>query len=819
MTYLSCAAPGLAATTPPDATRAQGAVLLVRVVDAVGVPVVKADVLVQRRDSAELPRPVLPTVDGRFRVEALPAGDWLITAVAPARAPLTQDVRSAGTGLLEVTITLARPQFTEHVTVESSGRLDDTATRLPATLHATPRSVSIIDSRRMRDQDFRGVNDTLAYVPGMSVNSYRQGGYHFYSRGFRMQPDDTRIDGFAGLNASGGFGSTLFGVEQAVMLRGPAGLLYGPSGSPGGLVNLVSKKPLDVPQTTLDLRLGTYAGNGVGVGDRGTMSTDIDTSGPVSRDGRVLYRALATLENASYFTRGVEDRNRFLNGSMTFRLDGRGRYAVTPFVQSMRAHRPAGGGIVISPSTSLSTSDGVIGPVNTADLTPLDVNFSSGGRVDETLMTGLDVRARPNDRTSLNAAYRFIGFDTDIDQFTPQANAAQLVSTGTISRVHSRSRTERRTHSASLNGSYELGGQRGWKSLVQVGMQTRWADTRATTPAGALPGAQSPIDIYTGLAPRLVPDYPPLATGAWSMNTYWHSYLQNRTSLGDGRWVATLGLGYGENRVAAGPVRSSDVMPNAALVFNATQRIALYGSYATSYNPTDPGAEDVAGRRNAFAPTTGRNNEVGMKVDLPGRRSSMTLSLFKNDVSNGLVQSGPADLNPNGNRYFVEAGTRRSTGVELSADAQPWQDLRVSGSVSYLDAIYTGEGPASASATLALPGSRAEKSPAWSWSTWSRYERAEGRLAGLGGGLGVIWQGSRFGGNGARTASAPDPLLLPAFLRVDASLAYRFNEHVDLGMHVENLTDAVVLVSGTVGSSLEIAAPRALMFRVGYRWQ
>lgn len=198
------------------------------------------------------------------------------------------------------------------------------------------------------------------------------------------------------------------------------------------------------------------------------------------------------------------------------------------------------------------------------------------------------------------------------------------------------------------------------------------------------------------------------------MNTYWHSYLQNRTSLGDGRWVATLGLGYGENRVAAGPVRASDVMPNAALVFNATQRIALYASYATSYNPTDPGAEDVAGRRNAFAPTSGRNNEVGMKVDLPGRRSSMTLSLFKNDVSNGLVQSGPADLNPNGNRYFVEAGTRRSTGVELSADVQPWQDLRVSGSVSYLDAIYTGEGPASASATLALPGSRAEKSPVWS---------------------------------------------------------------------------------------------------------
>ena len=572
-----------------------------------------------------------------------------------------------------------------------------------------------------------------------------------------------------------------------------------------------------MPQTTVDLRMGTYAGNGVSFAERGTMSTDIDTTGPLTSDGRVLYRGLITLENADYFTQGVEDRNRFFNGSLTFRLDRQGRYAVTPLVQYMRARRPAGGGIVISPSTSLSTNDGAIGPLNTADLTPLDVNFSSGGREDETLMTGVDLRARPTDRTSLNAAYRFIGFDTDIDQFAPQVNNTQLVNTHTVSRVHSRSITERRTHNADVNGSYEVRGGRGWRSLTQVGVQARWADTRGTTPAGAVPGPQSPIDIYTGEAPRLVPNYPALVTGAWSMNGYWNTYVQNRTSLADGRWVATLGLGYGENRVADGPARRSDLMPNAALVFNATSQWAIYGSFATSYNPTDPGAENAAGERNAFAPTTGSNTEGGIKYDLANRRASLTLSVFRNEVSNGLVQSGPADLNANGNRYFVEAGTRRSEGVEFSAEVQPMRDLRVIGSVSYLDAIYTGEGPDSAAATLAIPGSRAEKSPVWSWSTWSRYQRSEGRLAGLGGGLGLIWQGDRFGGNGARTAAAPDPLLLPAFMRVDASLTYRLNERIDIGLNVENLTDEAIFVSGTVGSSLEIAAPRTLMFRIGYR--
>ena len=110
----------------------------------------------------------------------------------------------------------------------------------------------------------------------------------------------------------------------------------------------------------------------------------------------------------------------------------------------------------------------------------------------------------------------------------------------------------------------------------------------------------------------------------------------------------------------------------------------------------DPAAEDVDGRRNAFAPTTGRNVEAGAKYDLPDQRAALTLSVFRTEVSNGLVQSGPADLNPNGNRYFMEAGTRRSRGVEASADVQATRDLHVTGSVTWLDAIYTGEGPASA---------------------------------------------------------------------------------------------------------------------------
>ena len=56
-------------------------------------------------------------------------------------------------------------------------------------------------------------------------------------------------------------------------------------------------------------------------------------------------------------------------------------------------------------------------------------------------------------------------------------------------------------------------------------------------------------------------------------------------------------------------------------------------------------------------------------MGLAGRPGSWTLAVFHNEVDNGLVQSGPGDLNPNGNRYYVAAGTRRAT--RRRADDRP----------------------------------------------------------------------------------------------------------------------------------------------------
>ncbi|MBX7219873.1 MAG: TonB-dependent receptor [Blastocatellia bacterium] len=762
------------------------------------------------------------TERGTYSFTNLAKGTYTVLVERSGFAPSNQQVQlESQAGSLD--FLLAPAPLSDVITVSDTATAIESTLKLSTTLHETPRAITIIGAERIREQNFKSVVDAFAYVPGVAVNSFRTGGYHFYARGYRMLPEETRVDGFVGINAGGRYGASLFGVEQAVLLRGPAGLQYGSSGSPGGFINLITKKPQELRTTRIDFQFGGYAGNGRGFGDGMSGNVEIDSTGALLSNQRILYRTLAKLENSNYFTNHVLDRNRYFQTALTFKLDSLGKYTLTPLVQWTRFNRPAGGGIVISPSTSLSTNDKANGPINLKDLSPLGVNLSAGGGIDQTLQAGFDFRANPTLRWKASLGYRFIGLDTFIDQFTPQvstpAQIAQLLKNQTVERTQTKSDTERGYHNFDFTTSYEVPTNGWWKNMVQVGAYSRLARTRVTVANGPVPGPQSPINIYTGQAVKpLVFNYPTLRYGNPTDTTFWNTYVQNRTALANNKVVVTFGLSYGQNHQSGIAVRKSDLIPNFSLVYNVTRELSLYGSYATSFNPTDPDAEDLTGRKGTFGPIIGRNYEFGAKYDLPSRRASISASYFHNRLDNSLVQSGPNDFNANGNRYFVQAGGRRSRGVEVTTEVQPFRDLRVIGSFSYLDAIYEGGGPASAAPTTAIPGSRAEKSPRWSYSVWNRYDRSEGKFKGFGAGLGIVWQDERLGGNGARTPSAPDPLLLPAFTKVDAALYYRLNERVDFGVNFENLFDKVIFVSGTVGSNLEIAAPRTITFRTGFRF-
>ena len=766
--------------------------------------------------------------NGEFTFGEIPFGKYQLTVVKEGFAEVNRTITlDAASGNADTT--LAAGTFSEAVTVvmDSAEAAVDSTLKSGESIHNTPRSLSVIGQTRLREQNLRQVSDVLNYVPGTTQNSYRNGSYHFYSRGYRMSPDDTRLDGFVGINVgSGGFGASMFGIEEAVVLRGPASLLYGQTASPGGLINLISKRPQESYFTRFDIRTGGYSGNGVSLGERPMLGIDLDSTGTLTKNGRILYRGLATVENMNYFTANTRDKNRYVNGSLLFKLDREGRYVLTPSAQYTRYFRPYGGGIVASPSTSLSASltpanDPVGSGINTNDLSPLDVNLFGGRRIEKTGWYGLDFRGVPSEKLRVNAAYRSVSFDTDINSFTPQASSAaqitQLRTLFTVSRVQAKSITERRLNNFNGDASYEWISTPRWRNTTQVGVYSRILDSRTTAALGALPAAQSPINIYTGIAASpLVDNYPSLTFGAWGRDIIWNTFVQNRTSVAGGKLNFAVGLNYGQQKPTTGATRKSGFIPNASIVFNATPELAIYGSYSTNYNPVDPNLENAAGQIGAFDPTIGKSYEVGAKYDLLNRRVGLTLAIFQNQIENALVQSDIGVLNTNNNRYYIPSGTRRSRGAEFTGEFQVRHDLNVKAGVSYTSALYLGLPSGVTVSSSPIPNSWAEKTPRFSYNFYTRYDRREGSLKGFGAGLGVIWQGKRIGSNGGRTFASPDPLVLPSFTRVDTALFYRVNRFLDLGLNVENLFDQLIFVNATVGSSIELAAPRTATLRTTF---
>ena len=71
--------------------------------------------------------------------------------------------------------------------------------------------------------------------------------------------------------------------DRFEVIKGPSTIFLAADGSPGGVVNKITKSPLSTPETSLTVQTGLFEGN----------HADFDTTGPVTSDGKLLYRIIA----------------------------------------------------------------------------------------------------------------------------------------------------------------------------------------------------------------------------------------------------------------------------------------------------------------------------------------------------------------------------------------------------------------------------------------------------------------------------------------------------------------------------------------------
>lgn len=114
-------------------------------------------------------------------------------------------------------------------------------TKTDTPIAKTPQSISVVPRDQMEDQAVRSVAEALRYSAGV-VTEYRgDSNLHdeTFLRGYFYVP--RYLDGLPyGTGSLGQIDPYL--LERVEIMRGPSSVLYGQA-NPGGLINLVSKKP------------------------------------------------------------------------------------------------------------------------------------------------------------------------------------------------------------------------------------------------------------------------------------------------------------------------------------------------------------------------------------------------------------------------------------------------------------------------------------------------------------------------------------------------------------------------------------------------
>jgi iron complex outermembrane receptor protein len=167
----------------------------------------------------------------------------------------------------------------------------------------------------------------------------------------------------------------------------------------------------------------------------------------------------------------------------------------------------------------------------------------------------------------------------------------------------------------------------------------------------------------------------------------------------------------------------------AGLAYLFDNGVSPYVSYSTSFSPQI--GTDAAGQ--AFQPTTGTQEEAGVKYKIPNANVLLTAALF-NITQNNVLRTDPDNL-----AFQISTGQVQSRGLELEANAAVATGLNVTAAYTHLNVKITrGDDDTTGNWFSGIPND--------AFSAFAKYTVQPGsRLAGLGIGMGVRYIGSSYG--------------------------------------------------------------------------
>ena len=648
----------------------------------------------------------------------------------------------------------------------------------------TPQTVNVVPAQVLRDQQPRNLDDALGNISGITqANTLGSTQDAVMLRGFGDNRNGSIMRDGMPVVQGRALNST---AERVEVLKGPSSLLYGIQ-DPGGVVNVVSKKPEQVQATSLTARGSTY-----GDGKNGSGG-NLDTTGPIGDSG-LAYRLIVDHEDEDYWRNYGTHRETLVAPSLAW-------YGDTTNVVFAYEHReflsPFDRGTAINPKTNH--------PLDIPATRRLDEPFNNmEGRSD---LYRLEVDHDLNDDWKAHFGYSWNRETYDASQ----VRVVKVNTNGTLTRSMDGTQgalTTDRFATTSLEGKVKVAGMQ--HDLV-FGLDDEYrkihrADLIRQAPRGTF-NYNNPV-YGNEVAGTTVSAPDSNQTDLLRSDSV---FFQDAIHLND-QWILVGGARYqmydqyagkGVPFTANTDGNGQKWVPRAGLVYRYSDELSFYGSYTESFKPNSTIAP-LANKtvlNGSLQPEESKAWELGTKFDLPGRITA-SAALFTIDKRNVLVQVGEGLTS----EYSV-AGKVRSRGLELDASGQLTDKWSLIGSYAYTDAEVT-EDPK-------LKGNRLQNVAKSTGSLSAVYDF--GSI--LGGDQLRVGAGARYVGE--RAGDAANSFELPSYTVADVFASYDTRlegQKVKFQLNVKNLFDRTFYTSSvntqfvSMGDARQVSVSSTLTF-------
>ncbi len=670
----------------------------------------------------------------------------------------------------------------------------------------TPQSISIVTKDQMRAQNAESLNQILRYSAAVVPETRGATASRLDQLTIRGFAPATYLDGLRMPSSRDALPQKdAFDLERVEVLRGPASVLYG-QGTPSGVINMVTKRPLDTPFHEVGVEYGTF----------NKKRTTFDLSGPIDDQGVYSYRVAGLFDDADGQVEHTETRRQSLSSAFTWRPDEDtsltllGHFQKDPKGASYGSV-PAWGSVLHSPTGR-----------------KIDVDFYDGEKNFE-----------KSDREYYSLGYAFEHHFNDV--WTVRQNARYLRAEGIYrSLYNSNLQADYRTSNRSTIATdvdmdaYTLDNQ--VQAKFDTGplqhtllMGLDYQNTSTDTKQGY--GAGPTLDIFDPVygAPVATPAF---ITDATSRSEQTGVYLQEQMKWD--KWVLLLGGRYDwastdstTKTIKTGAKSKSSLDSKAftgriGLVYLFDNGLAPYASYSESFNPQS--GTGFGG--SVFKPTEGKQYEIGIKYQPPGSNSFITAAIFDLRQTNvPTMDPDPTHLCGSG-RCSIQDGEQQSRGFELEGKASLNDNLDITAAYAYLDnrvsksnstVRYAPITDVGVGAPVPAEGTTTYGVPRHTASAWADYTFHDGNLKGFGMGAGARYVGSSWGDT-ANTLKVPGYTLFDAAVHYDIPNIANLKDNLRLALNATNLANKEYVASCYSYSWCWYGSQRTVQASATYQW-